>query len=135
MRVAIVATQAAGRSDSLGALLRDSIDSHGWGERVSVSAIDLAGWAKAADDDASAALGDCLKGADLIVVDRGEAADLILETDAAEGKQVMALSDFFEDGSAERRALSEAGGDEKSFLDAAREAMPLLLRKIIAGRG
>ena len=133
--VALVGTASPERSFLFAELLRDCIDEHGWGERLRVIVAGLGAGAGGAGPrtcpDVERVPG-LLAEADVIVVDGAAHADHLLEWAEAEGKQVLALSEFVADGDGDVVSDPDAEGDE--FLDVVRGAMRSLLGKLVAER-
>ena len=111
LSVAVVGSQSPDRSLILSALLIDSIERHGWGERIGVVSIGLGPGAGATDARALASLGlsvsarSCpdvesdstsLEESDAVVVATGEDAELLITWPEVEAKQVFALATISE---------------------------------------
>jgi protein-tyrosine-phosphatase len=131
-------------------LLADCIAKHGWAERLEVTlagVADGAGRAALADLEALARTGlDVTRGncpdlaadpslveeADLLVVGSDAEASIVIQWPESEGKQIFALTDYLDD---EPSALDDPGADLARFVNQAAEAVPLLLRAVVAMRG
>ncbi len=147
--VAVIGTQSPGRTLAMGLLVGDSVQRHGWGERLRVECAgfgDGAGLPREeevaliadaglrADDletpDVEANLG-MLAAASYLVVGCADDAVMFLDWPEAEGKQVLAMSDFLGD---DGWALADPDSDFGVFFSEAEEAAPLLLRALVAHR-
>lgn len=147
VRVAVVGSQSPGRSAILAGLLGDSIDRHGWGERIEVVGVGFGAGAGPVEPQALAAAGiivteglrrgcpdveaepDALDESDVVVVATGDDADLLISWPEADGKQIFALSDFLgEDG----WAVLDPGAPILEYVSQVREGIPLLLRALVA---
>ncbi|MFQ5478454.1 MAG: hypothetical protein ACE5E4_07550 [Candidatus Binatia bacterium] len=142
-RVVVVGSESPGRCLAAGAVLTDCIGEHGWSERLSVgvagfgsgagrpSKTDLGALSAAGVEcpaEACPALGqdpEILEEADVLVACERVDAERLIEMDESMGKQVMTLSELLGD-----YALPAAALDE--LLARLREAMPLLVRRLVA---
>ncbi|RMD83214.1 MAG: hypothetical protein D6815_07125 [Candidatus Dadabacteria bacterium] len=145
----MIGTQSPGRTLAMGLLVADCIARHGWSERLKV---ECAGFGDGAGVPSPAELGlmaeagldtslpecpdvearlDMLEQANYLVVGCADDAVMFLEWPEAEGKQVLALSDFLGD---EGWALGDPDADFGVFFTEAEAAAPLLLRALIAHR-
>lgn len=146
--IAVLGTCDPSRNLAISVLLRECIERHGWGQRLGVTAAGYADGAGRARSDALRALAesgvrpssDCcpdieidtapISSADCLVVGTDEEADLFLTWPEASGKPVFTLSDFL---GTESWAVDDPAAELGSFLAQVNEAVPLLLRSIIAG--
>jgi hypothetical protein len=143
----VLGSQCPNRTASFSAILADSIARHGWGERLEIvcvgfgagageidrSQLEAAGvsiWPRpqAACPDLEAEI-DRVEESDVLVVTTGEDAEMCLAWPEADGKQIFALSDFVGD---EGRAVGDASAPLHDYVGEIREAVPLLLRALIA---
>jgi hypothetical protein len=131
-------------------LLRDCIARHGWSTRLQVTVGGLGAGAGAADrvdigmlarDGYDPIAGACvdvskdhglLEDADCFVVASADDAQLLLEWPEADGKHVLAFSDYL-DPSAWAIESAEAGF--RDFVDEVEEATPSLVRALVAWPG
>jgi hypothetical protein len=145
--VAVVGTRSASRSVAIATLLKDCIDRHGWTDRLVVSVAGLGSGAGAADtidmgmlardgyepiadwcadvgaDQALLALADCF------VVASEDDATLFLEWPEAEGKHILALTDYLDEAAWAIRAWDSGFRD---FMDEVNEVIPSLLRELVS---
>jgi protein-tyrosine-phosphatase len=147
--IAVVGAHHPVRNLALAHLLSQCIAEHGWSERLVVAAAgvaDGAGRAGMADLAALARSGlelgraSCpdlasdptvVEEADLLVVGSDAEADIVIQWPESEGKEVFALTDFIEE---EPSAMDDPTADLAQFVSQAAEAVPLLLRALIAMR-
>ena len=144
LSVAVLGSQSPDRSVILSALLLDSIERHGWGERIGVVSVGFGPGAGAIDAGAlksiglSAGASSCpaveddassLDDSDAVVVATGEDAEHVISWPELEAKQVFALSDYLgEDGWAIEDPASALG----DYAAQVKEGVPHLLRALIA---
>jgi hypothetical protein len=142
-----VGTCSASRSVAIATLLKDGIDRHGWAERLVVCVAGLGAGAGQADTidigmlardgyepiaDWCADVGhdqSLLADADCFVVANEEDAVLFLEWPEAQGKHILALTDYLEDGAWAIRALDSGFRD---FMDEVNDVIPSLLRELVS---
>jgi hypothetical protein len=145
--VAVVGTRTASRSVAIATLLQDCIARHGWAERLIVS---VAGWGAGAGDADETDLGmlahdgyepialkcidvgsdqGVLADADYFVVASEEDACVFLEWPQAEGKYILALTDYLDEGAWAIRAVDSGFRD---FMDEVTDAVPCVLRELVA---
>ena len=147
LSVAVVGSQSPDRSLILSMLLVDSIERHGWGERIGVVSIGFGSGAGATDTSALALLGlnvsarhcpdvesdsTSLEDSDAVVVATGEDAEILITWPELEAKQVFALSDYLGD---EGWAIEDPQSALGDYLEQVREGVPHLLRALIARPG
>ncbi len=146
--IAVLGTSDPSRNLAISALLRECIERHGWSERLEVSA---AGYAGGAGKVASAAFaeltarGVCpakdrcpdieidaapIAAADCLVVATDEEADLFLTWPESTGKPLFALTEFL---GSDGWAVGDPSSDLALFLKQVGDAVPMVLRSIIAG--
>ena len=144
LSVAVVGSQSPDRSLILSALLQDSIQRHGWGERIDVVSIGIGAGAGRSDPSALAAVGvrtdvrACpdldshsvpLEESDAVVVATGEDADLVVSWPELDAKQVFALSDYLGE---EGWAVVDPAAALGDYVAQVQEGVPHLLRALIA---
>jgi len=148
--IAVVGTRSASRSVAMATLLQDCIARHGWSGRLSVSVGGLGAGAGAADhvdigmlarDGYDPIAGTCvdvskdkqvLEEADCFVVASADEAALLLEWPEADGKYVLAFSDYLDESA---WALESAEAGFRDFMDEVVEATPSLVRALVAWPG
>ena len=145
--VAVVGTRSASRSVAMATLLQDCIARHGWAERLIVS---VAGWGAGSGDADATDLGmlahdgyepiarrctdvaadqAVLADAHCFVVASEEDACVFLEWPQAEGKYILALTDYIDEGAWAIRAVDSGFLD---FMDEVTDAVPSVLRELVA---
>lgn len=144
LSVAVVGGQSPDRNLILSALLLDSIQRHGWSERIDVVSVGYGQGAGPADQAALTALGlvgvepacpdldsdaNLLEDSDAVVVATGEDADLVVTWPELEAKQVFALVDYLGD---EGWAIADPGAALDDYVAQVKESLPHLLRALIA---
>ena len=144
LSVAVVGSQSPDRSLILSALLRDSIQRHGWSERIDVVSIGFGAGAGRSDPKVLAAVGvsidapACpdldsdslpLEESDAVVVATGEDAELVITWPELDAKQVFALSDYLGD---EGWAVVDPAAALGDYVAQVQEGVPHLLRALIA---
>ena len=145
--VVVVGTRTASRSVAMATLLQDCIERHGWSERLRVTVGGLgagAGRADATDigmlarDGFVPITGVCkdvgkdqtlLEDAACLVVASAEDAQLFLEWPQAEGKHVLAFTDYVDESA---WAIESADSGFRDFMDEIQQATPSLLRALVA---
>lgn len=147
--VAIVTSQSPVRGLIIEKLLSESIAAHGWGERLSVTAAGVEAGAGDVGElqAANLSLGgfeldmeqcpaveedpELLEEADILVCASADEADTVMQWPEATGKKILALTDFLGESG---WAFDDASAEIESFIDQAQEAVPLLLRVLVAAR-
>ena len=144
LSVAVVGSQSPDRNLILSALLLDSIQRHGWSERIDVVSVGFGQGAGPSDQAALTALGlvgvepacpdldsdaDLLEDSDAVVVATGEDADLVVTWPELEAKQVFALVDYLGD---EGWAIADPSAALDDYFAQVKESLPHLLRALIA---
>lgn len=144
LSVAVVGSQSPDRSLILSELLRDSIQRHGWSERIDVVSIGFGAGAGRSDPSALAAVGvsvdarACpdlegdsvpLEASDAVVVATAKDAELVITWPELDAKQVYALSDYLGDDGWAVNDPAAALGD---YVAQVQEGVPHLLRALIA---
>ena len=144
LSVAVVGSQSPDRNLILSALLLDSIQRHGWSERIDVVSAGFGQGAGPSDPAALAALGlvgvepdcpdldteaDLLEESDAVVVATGEDADVVVTWPEVEAKQVFALVDYL---GGEGWAIADSSAALGDYVAQVRESLPHLLRALIA---
>jgi protein-tyrosine-phosphatase len=147
--IAVVGAHHPARNLALAHLLSQCIAEHGWGERLMVNSggvadgvgragmAELAALSRAGFDLGHSSCPDLasdptlLEEADLLVVGSDAEAQIVIQWPESEGKEVFALTDFLED---ESSAMDDPGADLVQFISQAAEAVPLLLRALVAMR-
>ena len=147
LSVAVVGSQSPDRNLILSALLLDSIQRHGWSERIDVVSVGFGLGAGPSDLAAMTALGltgvepncpdlesdaELLEGSDAVVVATGEDADLVVTWPEVEAKQVFALVDYLGE---EGWAIADPSAALSDYVAQVRESLPYLLRALIARPG
>jgi len=145
--VAVVGTRTPSRSVAMATLLQDCIERHGWAERLCVTVGGLGAGAGRADaielgmlerDGFAPMCGGCadvgkdpsvLAAADCLVVACAEDAALFLEWPEADGKHVLAFTDYVD---AHAWAIESLESGFRDFVEEVQEATPSLLRALIA---
>jgi protein-tyrosine-phosphatase len=142
--VAVVGSQSPDRSLILSALLLDSIERHGWGERIGVVSVGFGPGAGEIDarvlesvglDAAAPSCPDVerdsasLEGSDAVVVATGEDAEILISWPEVEAKQVFALSDYLGE---EGWAIEDPQSALADYVAQVKEGVPHLLRALIA---
>jgi len=148
--IAVVGTRTASRSVAIATLLQDCIARHGWTERLSVS---VAGWGAGAGDADATDIGmlahdgyepialwcsdvvadhAVLADADCFVVASEEDAYVFLEWPEAEGKHILALTDYLDEAA---WAIRAADSGFRDFMDEVTDAVPSVLRELVARPG
>lgn len=146
--IAVLGTSDPSRNLAISALLQECIERHGWSERLDVSAAGYANGAGRMERGASRELserGVCpakdrcpdveidaapIASADCLVVATDEEADLFLTWPESSGKQVFALTEFL---GSEGWAVGDPTSDLSVFIKQVSDAVPMVLRSIIAG--
>jgi protein-tyrosine-phosphatase len=147
--VAVVTTQSPVRGLIIEKLLGDSIATHGWGERLTVTAAGVEDGAGDLDETNAANLlrtgfelemeqcpavaddPELIEEADVFVCASSEEADVVMQWPQATGKKIYALTDFLGESG---WACEDAGAELAMFIDQVSEAVPLLLRALVAMR-
>ena len=145
--IAVVGTRTASRSVAIATLLQDCIARHGWAERLGVS---VAGWGAGAGDVDATDIGmlahdgyepialwcsdvaddqAVLAEADCLVVASEEDACVFLEWPQAEGKHILALTDYLDEGAWAIRAFDSGFRD---FMDEVTDVVPSVVRELVA---
>jgi hypothetical protein len=145
--IAVVGTRTASRTVAMATLLHDCIARHGWAERLTVF---VAGWGAGAGDADDTDIGmlardgfepialQCtdvaadqavLEDADCFVVASEEDACMFLEWPQAEGKHILALTDYLDDQAWAIRAVDSGFRD---FMDEVTDAVPSVVRELVA---
>ena len=145
--VAVVGTRTPSRSVAMATLLKDCIDRHGWAERLHVTvgglgagagradAIDLGMLERDGFEPMSAGCADVgkdpsvLAAADCLVVACAEDAALFLEWPEAEGKHVLAFTDYVD---SHAWAIVSVESGFRDFVEEVQDATPSLLRALVA---
>jgi hypothetical protein len=128
-------------------LLKDCIDRHGWSERLHVTVAGLGPGAGHPDsiemgmmarDGFKPIAGACadvrkdqsvLAAADCLVVASAEDAQMFLEWPQAEGKHVLAFTDYVDPGG---WAIESEESGFRDFFEEVQDATPSLLRALVA---
>lgn len=147
--IAVIGTQSPARSLAMAKILDDCIARHGWSERLSVRVSGFgpgAGLMAPAESEHLAAAGwgpsdracpalesspELVEAADYLVVGSDEEANLFIQWPGAEGKPVLAFCDFADP---EASVLNDPRADLASFCHELVEAVPSLLRSIVAAQ-
>jgi len=144
LSVAVLGSQSPDRSVILSALLLDSIERHGWGERIGVVSVGFGAGAGETDPSALRSLGlpaatpNCpaveddsasLEDSDAVVVATGDDADHVIGWAELEAKQVFALSDYLGE---EGWAIADPASALGDYVAQVKEGVPHLLRALIA---
>lgn len=145
--VAVVGTRTASRSVAMATVLKDCIDRHGWSERLRITVGGLGAGAGRADiaemgmlarDGFQPIAGACadvgkdqslLAEADCLVVACADDAALFLEWPEAEGKHVLAFTDYADEGA---WAIESDESGFRDFVEEVQEATPSLVRALVA---
>ena len=147
--ITVVGVHRPSRNLALAQLLSECIAKHGWGERLAVSSAGLADGAGHASlgevemlsrsgvDLSSANCPDLatdprmVEEADYLVVGSDDEAGIVISWPEAVGKQVYALTEFLPEAPS---ALDDPDADLVQFVSQAAEAIPQLLRAVLAMR-
>lgn len=147
--ITVVGAHRPARNLAVAQLLIDSIAKHGWSERLDVSSVGVADGAGRAPigevelllrsgvDLDRAHCPDAMVDrrivdeADLLVVGSDDEAGLVISWPESAGKQVYALTEFLDE---EPSAMDDPEADLVQFVTQAAEAIPHLLRVLVAIR-
>jgi len=147
--ISVVGAHRPSRSLALAHLLSDCIAKHGWSERFSVKAAGVlsgAGHAPPSDVEALSrggvrleattcpdvsAEGWLVEEADYLVVGSDDEAGIVISWPESVGKQVYALTEYLHEFPS---AMDDPDADLVQFINQATEAIPHLLRAVLAKR-
>ncbi len=146
-RVGLVGCDRPGRTVVMAALLKDCIDIHGWGERLSVLPFGVLEGGGAADPEDLEAVRnaglntndiaalsveqspDLLAGCEVLVAVSDVSADLVIQLPGCEGKAVLCIEDLVE---GEVAAALRNGCASSELVKVLGPEMPEVLRKLVA---
>jgi protein-tyrosine-phosphatase len=147
--VAVVGAFSPDRVLVLASMLAEEVARHGWSERLEVTPAGVGAGAGDADDAVVARLAaagielgetscpdveldaSLLDDADCFLVASGGEADELLQWREAEGKEVMAVADCLDENA---EAIEDPFADLEAFVAEVREALPDVLRMLVAER-